>query len=122
MEVAIAEDHTRDLDATNLSLEQAVHIDVEPGIFPAAAVVFDLERRQHPVDQPIELVDEPIRHELQHDLPLLKTRKPDPHRNRPKDGQRGGDVDLDLHAVGLHAHHLIRHSRIRREDTNKLVA
>jgi hypothetical protein len=43
VEVSRAEGHLGDLDATNLPLEQAVHIDVEPGIFPASAVVFDLQ-------------------------------------------------------------------------------
>jgi len=122
VEAPLAEDHARDLNAANLPLEQAVHIDVEPGILPAAAVVLDLERRQHPVDQPIELVDEPVGHKLQHELPLLKTRKPDPHGNRPKNGQRRGDVDLDLLALGLHTHHLLRHAHIRGEDTHHLVA
>jgi hypothetical protein len=122
VEVPLAEDHARDLDAANLALEQAVHIDVEPGILPAAPVIFDLQRREHPIDQPIELVDEPVRHKLQNDLSLLKARKPDPHRNRLEDRQRGGDVDLDFLAIGLHTHHLLRQARIRGENTNQLVA
>ncbi len=120
--MAVLENNVRDLDATHLPLEQVVHVDVEPRVFPPATVVFDSRRRNHLIHPRLELVDQAVGHKLQHDLPLLEAGKPYPHRNRREDRQRRGHLQFDLLALRLHALHLVRHPRIRRQDRNQLIA
>lgn len=122
VELAVAEDHVGDVDAAHLLLQQPVHIDVEFGVLPPAAMLFDLQRRQHFIHQPIELVDQAIGDQLQHDAPLLETGKPYADGNRPQEGHGCGDVDFDLLAFSFNTHYLLRQACVRRQDADHLLA